>query len=30
VVTNLTNKHYLNGTFQYGEPLTIGTVVLRF
>jgi outer membrane receptor protein involved in Fe transport len=30
-VRNLADKHYLNGTFQYGEPRTvIGTVGLRF
>ena len=30
-VRNLANRHYLNGTFQYGEPRTlIGSVVLRY
>jgi outer membrane receptor protein involved in Fe transport len=30
-VRNLTDEHYLNGTFQYGEPrMFIGTVGLRF
>jgi outer membrane receptor protein involved in Fe transport len=30
-VRNLADKHYLNGTFQYGEPRTIiGTVGVRF
>jgi len=30
-VRNLLDEHYLNGTFQYGEPLTvIGSVGLRF
>jgi hypothetical protein len=30
-VRNITDEHYLNGTFQYGEPRTvIGTVGLGF
>ena len=30
-VRNLTDEHYLNGTFQYGEPLTaILSLSLRF
>jgi outer membrane receptor protein involved in Fe transport len=30
-VRNLTKEHYLNGTFQYGEPRTfIGSIGLRF
>lgn len=30
-VRNLADKHYLNGTFQYGEPrMIIGTVGVRF
>ena len=30
-IRNLANKHYLNGTFQYGEPRTfIASVGLKF
>jgi outer membrane receptor protein involved in Fe transport len=30
-VRNLTDEHYLNGTFQYGEPRTfIASVGLKF
>jgi hypothetical protein len=30
-VKNLTDEHYLNGTFQFGEPRTIiGTIGFKF